>query len=246
VVPTTSITLSGLTATSVPTQALTMNLQLAAAFGVDLQGTLTLSFTPNAAGVPSGYMDPALHFSPSGTTFNFTINANSTTPAVAIPSIEQGTVAGQITVTLSSLLAGNYSVLPATPPIESVTVPQLAPVIESCVAGSVTNGGFTVQLDAYSTPRDLQTAVYTFTAASGATITVTGANGGTVSAPTQISVNVTPQLTQWFTGTASQANGSVFSLTTPFTLTGDATALQSVSVTLKNSIGGSAQFSCVP
>jgi hypothetical protein len=92
----------------------------------------------------------------------------------------------------------------------------------------------------------LQSALYTFTAASGATITVTGANGGTVSAPNQISVNVTPQLTQWFAGSSSQANGSVFSLQTPFTLTGDATALQSVSVTLKNSIGVSAQLSCTP
>jgi hypothetical protein len=244
--PTSAITLSGLTATSVPTQPLTMNLQLASAFSVDLLGTLTLSFVPNAAGVPSGYMDPALQFASGGKTFNFTIKAGTKVPTVAIPNLQQGTVAGQITVTLTSLLAGTVSLLPATPPQESVAVPQIAPVIESCVTGAVTNGGFSVQLDAYSTPRDLQSAVYTFTAASGATITVTGANGGTVSAPNQISVNVTPQLTQWFAGSSSQANGSVFSLQTPFTLTGDATALQSVSVTLKNSIGVSAQLSCTP
>jgi hypothetical protein len=244
--PSSAITLSGLIATSVPTQPLTMNLQLANVFSVDLQGTLTLSFAPNAAGVPSGYMDPALQFASGGTTFNFTIKAGAKAPTAAIPNIQQGTVAGQITATVTSLLAGTVSLLPATPPQESIAVPQIAPVIESCVSGSVTNGGFTVQLDAYSTPRDLQSAIYTFTAASGATITVTGANGGTVSAPTQISVNVTPQLTQWFAGSASQANGSVFSLQTPFTLTGDATALQSVSVTLKNSIGVSAQFSCTP
>jgi len=36
----------------------------------------------------------------------------------------------------------------------------------------------------------------------------------------------------------------VFSLQAPFTLSGDAIALQSVSIALTNSIGASAPFSC--
>ena len=61
---------------------------------------------------------------------------------------------------------------------------------------------------------------------------------------TQISVPVTPQLSAWFSGSTSQPNGSVFSLQAPFTLSGDASALQSVNVILTNSIGPSAQFAC--
>jgi hypothetical protein len=239
--PAASISLTGLAATAVPTSPLTMTVQLANAAPADLQGTLTLSFTPNATGVPSGYMDPALQFVAGGTTFNFTIPAGGITSTAAVPNIQQGTVAGQLTVTLTSLNTGTLSLLPATPIQESVIIPQLAPIIESCTAGAFSTSGFSVKLDAYSTPRDLQSATYTFTAASGAQITVTGA-----STPNQISVNVTPQLTAWFGGTPSQANGSTFSLTTPFTLSGDPTAVQSVSVVLKNSIGSSSPFTCTP
>jgi hypothetical protein len=244
VYPLSSITLSGLAATSVPTQPLSMNLALASGAPTDLQGVLTLSFIPNAAGVPNGYIDPALQFATGGTTFNFTIKAGTMSPAASIPNIQQGTVAGQITVTLTSLLAGTLNVLPAAPLNASVTVPQIAPVVESCAVGAIAGGAFSVQLDAYSTPRDLASATYSFTPASGAQITVTAANGGQVAGSTQIRVPVTTQLTQWFAGSASQPNGSVFSLQAPFTISGDASALQSVSVILTNSIGASAQFSC--
>lgn len=244
VYPLSSITLSGLTATSVPTQPLSMNLVLASGAPTDLQGILTLSFVPNAAGVPNGYMDPALQFAAGGTTFNFTIKAGTTSPTVSIPNIQQGTVAGQITVTLTSLLAGTLNVLPAAPLNASVTVPPLAPVVESCSVGAIASGAFSVQLDAYSTPRDLASAIYSFTPASGAQITITAANGGQVAGTTQILVPVTTQLSQWFAGSASQPNGSVFSLQAPFTISGDASALQSVSVMLTNSVGASSQFSC--
>jgi len=185
-----------------------------------------------------------LQFAAGGTTFNFTIKGGTVSPTVSIPNIQQGTVAGRITVTLTSLLAGNLNVLPAAPLNASVTVPQLAPVVESCAVGAIAGGAFSVQLDAYSTPRDLALASYSFAAAPSAQITVTPANGGQVAGTTQISVPVTTQLSQWFAGSASQPNGSVFSLQAPFTISGDASALQSVSVMLTNSIGASAQFPC--
>jgi hypothetical protein len=189
-------------------------------------------------------MDPALQFASGGTTFSFAIKGGTTSPTAPIPNIQQGTVAGQITVTLTSLFAGSLNVLPAAPVGASVTVPPIAPVIESCAVGTIANGAFSVQLDAYSTPRDVASAIYSFAAAAGAQITVTAANGGQITGTSQISVPVTTQLSQWFAGSTSQPNGSVFSLQAPFTLSGDAGALQSVSVILTNSIGASAQFSC--
>ena len=248
VYPLSAISLSGLSPTPTPTQPLNLNVQLANAAPTDLQGTLALTFVPNAAGIPSTYMDPALQFASGGTTANFTITAGATTPTAPIPAIQQGTVAGQIVVTLTSLSAtlstGALNVLPGLPVTASVAVLPIAPVIESCSVGTIANGAFSVQLDAYSTPRDLASASYIFMAAPGAQITVTTANGGQVTGTTQISVSVTPQLSAWFSGSTSQPNGAVFSLQAPFTLSGDARALQSVNVILTNSIGPSAQFAC--
>jgi hypothetical protein len=189
-------------------------------------------------------MDPALRFASGDTKFTFTIPSGAIAPAAPLPNIQQGTVAGQITVTLTSLTTGNLSVLPASAVTASVAVSPIRPVIASCSVGAIANGAFSVQLNAYSTPRDLSLASYTFTASSGAQITVTTANGGQVTGTTQISVPVTTQVSQWFASTASQPNGSVFSLQAPFTISGDANALQSVSVSLTNSIGASAPFSC--
>ena len=242
--PLPTITIGGLKATATPTEPLSPTLQLAGAAPSALQGVLTLSFVPSAAGLPATYMDPALRFASGDTKFTFTIASGATAPAAPLPNIQQGTVAGQITVTLTSLTTGNLSVLPASPVTANVAVPPIAPVIESCSVGTIANGAFSVQLNAYSTPRDLNLASYTFAAAPGAQITVTTANGGQVTGATQISVPVTTQVSQWFASSASQPNGSVFSLQAPFTLSGDANALQSVSVTLTNSIGASAPFSC--
>ena len=169
VYPLSAISLSGLTPTTTPTQPLNLNVQLANAAPTDLQGTLALSFVPNAAGIPSTYMDPALQFASGGTTTNFTITAGTTTPTAPIPAIQQGTVAGQIVVTLTSLSAtlstGALNVLPGLPVTASVAVLPIAPVIESCSVGTIANGAFSVQLDAYSTPRDLASASYIFMAA---------------------------------------------------------------------------------
>ena len=244
VYPLPAITIGGLKATATPTEPLSPTLQLASPAPSDLQGVLTLSFVPSAAGVPATYVDPALRFASGDTKFTFTVASGATAPAAPLPNIQQGTVAGQITVTLTNLTTGNLNVLPASPVTANVAVPPITPVIESCSVGTITNGAFSVQLNAYSTPRDLSLASYTFTAAPGAQIAVTTANGGQVTGTTQISVPVTTQVSQWFASSASQPNGSVFSLQAPFTLSGDASALQSVSVALTNSIGPSAPFAC--
>jgi hypothetical protein len=114
-----------------------------------------------------------------------------------------------------------------------ITVPRLVPVI---VPGSVkitniTASGFQVFLDASSTPRDLTSANFTFTAASG-----TQLNG------TSFTVSLTSTAAPWFDpGNATAvSNGGAFSLTIPFTFSGDTSAIGSVSVTLTNSVGTSA------
>lgn len=231
-----AITITGLQPTSAPTQQLTVDIQLASATPTALQGSLQLSFSSTAPGLPSGYVDPGLQFSSGGTTATFSIGAGSNSARVAM--IQQGTVEGTITVTLTSLTSNGTSVLPASGLTAAVGVPPLPPVI---TAGSVqitnlTSSGFDVVLTGYSVTRDMTTANFSFTAAAG-----TAFNGTTTFA-----VPVGPVFTTWFDSSAGQQNGSMFLLTVPFTISGPTSVLGSVSVTLTNSVGTSAAVSASP
>jgi len=205
---------------------------LGQAYPVALSGTYRLTFTPNAAGLPTPFNNTAVQFVTGGTTATVAIPPNSTA-AVPLPGVQLGTVAGTITVQLASLTAaGQPAPLPVTVPSVTITVPRLAPVI---VPGSVritgvTATGFQVFLDASSTPRDLVSASFTFTATSG-----TQLNG------TSFTVSLASTSASWFvaTNTDATANGGAFSLTFPFTFSGDTSALNTVSVTLTNSVGTS-------
>jgi hypothetical protein len=158
---------------------------------------------------------------------DFTIPAGSSTANLAQGgAIQQGTTAGTIVVTLTRLVAGTTDVNPQPNPSLSVTVPRLAPGTPGSLTISNTSTGFTVQFDAYSTPRDLSNVTFTFQAASGAQL-----QGTSFSFPLDG--------TSWFSSTQGQANGGSFSVTMPFTFSGDTSALGSVTVTLSNSVGSS-------
>jgi len=116
-----------------------------------------------------------------------------------------------------------------------VAIEPLAPIIE---AGSVqiidvTSTGFNVEVVATSTTLDLKTATFTFTAASGAQISGTS----------EFTADVSSLLPAWFATASNYQYGGAFSLSIPFTISGTASAIQSVSVTLTNSIGTSAAVS---
>lgn len=227
-----------ISATITPSTAVqpSLTFTLASAPRAQVTGTLTLSFRPNAAGLPTGYIDPAVRFASGGaTTLNFTAPAGATT--ITLPNngtFSRGTVAGNVDVTLTALTSAGDSILPATRPFASVPVARTAPVI---VPGSVrivnvTGNGFSVEMQASSSTRDLVSAALTFSAAGG-----TALDGSTTA-----TVQLTPQ-TAWFASAAGLQNGSRFTLTIPFTFSGDASALGSVSATLTNSVGVSAAVS---
>jgi hypothetical protein len=233
------LTLTVPTPPTSPTDQPAVVLRVVSAYPVALEGRLSLAFTPDAAGLPAaGYVDPAVKFAAGGTTLSFSIAANSTT--VTLPgngAVQTGTVAGTITVTLDQLrLAGTTTDVPlASRPTATIAVARAAPVI---VAGSVqitgvSATGFAVELDAYSTPRDLGTAAFSFTAASGARL-----DGAAT-----FSVPLAQESAAWFASADGRANGSRFHLRVPFTLSGSTTALGTVSVTLGNSAGASSPVS---
>ncbi len=228
-----SISLTGLTPTNPPTQSTSVGVALNSPTPTPLTGTLTLSFQSTAAGTPANYIDPATQFAAGGTTLNFTIPAGSAVATLPQSgAIQQGTTAGTITVTLTSLVSGTTTIaLPQPTPSLSVVVTPMAPVITSGsgTITSLTSTGFNVELDAYSTPRDLANATFTFQATSGDQL-----NGAT---PSPVSLSgVAPA---WFSSSSGLQSGGLFHLTVPFTFSGNTSALGSVTVTLSNSVGTS-------
>jgi len=227
-----SVTITGLTATSVPTQSTNVGITLSAPATTQLDGTLTLAFQANASSVPANYIDPAVQFAAGGTALNFTIPAGTTTATLLQNgAIQQGTVAGTITVTLTRLVASNTNLLPTPAPSRTITVARLAPVI---TVGSVqitgrSATGFSIELDGYATSRDLTSATFTFQPAPGAQLT-----------GTSLTVSLTGVGPGWFSGTTGLQSGSSFHLTVPFTFSGDISALGSVSVTISSPEGVSA------
>jgi len=227
-----TVTITGLAGTSVPTQSTSVGITLSAPATTQLDGTLTLTFQANASSVPANYRDPAAQFAAGGTALNFTIPTGATTATLLQNgAIQQGTVAGTITVTLTRLVAGNTNLLPTPAPSRTITVARLAPVI---TVGSVqitgrSATGFSVELDGYATTRDLTSATFTFQPAAGAQLT-----------GTTLTVSLTGVGPGWFSGATGLQSGGSFHLTVPFTFSGDISALGSVSVTISSAEGASA------
>ena len=204
---------------------------------MDLTATLQFTFKQN---VTNQITDPADYPLPTfstagmsgctGTTCTFTISQGNVTPMVL--NIEPGVVAGTIHVALTSLTDSGGSVLPADPASVDLVVPRLAPVLTSGCFTSETSTGYNILIAGYSTPRDMSSATVAFTAAPGTTI----------QGQAQFTEDVSSQFTSYYqTPARSTAVGSSFSnLTIPVTLSGDNSAIATVTVTLTNSIGQSA------
>lgn len=193
---------------------------LAQAYPIALQGTATLSFTPNAT---NNADDPAIRFLNGQRTANFTIPAGSTQAVfegVAVQRVQTGTVAGTVRVSVS--IQGGPSAS------QEFTVARSAPFLQDNLTLQSTANGFNVVITGYSTPRDLSSAQISFAPAPGTNLQTT-----------QLTVPLTDAAAQWFQGTTGQANGSAFRLTIPFTVQNGSNAVASVTVTLSNSVGAS-------
>ena len=233
------VSLSGLAATTSPTQNTNVGVTLNKPAATQLTGTLTLSFQadPADANTPVGYQDPNMVFVSNGTkTISFTIPQGATAATLGSNgAIQQGTVAGTITVTMTTLLAGTTDVLPQPAPTQSVNVPRLAPVIQpgSVTIVNLSSTGFDVELNAYSTSRDLVNATFVFQAAPGSVL----------SGQTSFEVPYSTLAPTYFGGSEGLKNGGYFGLTVHFTFNGDTTVISggSVGVTLSNSVGTSTQ-----
>jgi hypothetical protein len=214
-------TAAGLPATVNPGDQPTVTVTLAAPYPLPITVTATLQLSPSLGGTSD------LLFPNGSTTMEFMIPANTTQSSF---SFQAGTVAGTIQLSLSYQAAG-VDITPSTTPVLSTQIVAAAPAIKSVVATQTTSG-IQVVIDGLSTTRDMKSATFQFTPASGATLQTTS-----------VTVDVSAMFAAWYQSSSSLPLGSQFSLTIPFTVNGGVNTIASVSVTLTNSVGTSAAVS---
>jgi hypothetical protein len=219
------VNVSGVPESASSAQQINFSVELASAYPLDITGTITLTFTPDAV-APAD--DPAIQFSTGGRTANFKIMANTTKAVFSASQIalQTGTVSG--TISMSFTLQAGGAQLPSSGLNRTITIGRTAPVI-SAVKLVTSSNGFQVQVTGFSAPRELTEADLTFTAAAGASLQTTSAI-----------IDLTAVGKQWFESDTSAQYGSQFILVMPFTASqGSISAVASVTVKLKNSQGTS-------
>jgi hypothetical protein len=207
-------------------QQTSFNVTLASAYPLDITGAIAISFAPDAV-APAD--DPAIQFSTGGLTVGFTFPANQTS-AVFTPTnstqiaLATGTISGAIKLAFV-LQTGGADLLDFD---RTITIARSAPSITNVsVVKNAT--GFEIHVTGFSTPRELTEADLTFTPAAGANLQTTSVTEG-----------VTAVGQQWYQGSSSAQFGSQFILVLPFTASqGSISAVASVTVQLKNSVGTS-------
>ncbi len=191
-------------------------------YPVEVTATLTLSFTPAP---PNTVADPTVLFANNSTTYSFTIPANNSSPIPAI-DFSSGSTAGNITLTIQ-LTADGVNITPASFGPFNIAVPATPPGITSVV---VTRSGtaMSVAILGFSSTRDMSQATFHFTPAAGKSLTTT-----------DLTVSLTSPFVTYYQSAQSDAAGTSFLYTQPFTLNTDSTSVGTVTVTLSNSQGAS-------
>jgi hypothetical protein len=224
--PIPAVTIGGLPTSPGYLQQPAITVSIAAPYSADLTGTLTLTFASSVGGD-----DQLIQFGPGGRTASFTIPAGTTQAQFSGKSnipVLTGTVAGTITLTVSSITTGGTDVTPSPPPAAKITTNPTVPFI-STVAFSQTPSGVMVVVNGFSSTRDMTGGLFHFAPSSNAIISTT-----------DVTVQLSSAFTTWYQSATSNQYGSQFMLTIPFSVAnGPVADLVSVTVTLTNSKGSS-------
>jgi hypothetical protein len=185
--------------------------------------TVTLSFVPAP---PNTVGDPMVLFS-NKTTTSDPVSVPANTPAAANSfTFQSGSTAGVITATTHVTdTATKADVTPADLVPVTINIPAAAPVVS---ATPLVRSGQSLQVvvSGLSSTRDMTQAQFTFTPVTGKSLTTT-----------RLMVPLTSAFQAWYSSTPSDADGTTFTYTQPFTISGDTSDIQSVTVTLTNSAG---------
>ncbi|MBZ5601267.1 MAG: choice-of-anchor D domain-containing protein [Acidobacteriia bacterium] len=221
-----TITISGPGAQTTAMQQSSVRISLGQPYPLALSGTLTLSFTSSAFA-----NDPSVQFASGGTTVAFTIPANSSDAVFGSQGnsalFQTGSVAGTIIFT-AALAAASVDVTPSPAPSMSVVVPAAAPQLRAVQIGTRTSSSFELLISGYAPTRSISQLQLQFTPKAGV-------NLGT----TSLSSSVDQAFTAWYQSAASASFGSQFTISVIVNVTGDPSAVQSVTASLSNSLGSS-------
>jgi hypothetical protein len=213
-----------------PTDQTPVQVALASPLPDSVTGTLAVTFTPNATN-PSD--DPNVTMvngdtSARNTNVAFPSNTLNANLSLANGVLQAGTVAGTIELSVTNVQDGGVSVTPGNSTFD-IQVPQLPPVITGIRVLNLTAAGFDVEITGYSTPRDIKSATFDFGAATGQKLLTV-----------ELQPAVNSPFTTYYQSSASDATGSSFVYTQPFSIKqGTVNAVASVTVTLANSAGTS-------
>lgn len=223
-----SAEITGLTDTIPGNEQPSVGVVLSSPAQQNLTGTLSMTYTP-VGGLPP---DPSVQFETSGTSVSFTVPEGSTNAIFpngeSAVAFQSGTVAAGFVFTVS-LASGDTDVTPSPAPTRSASVLSGAPSISSVSVESVTANGFTVVVEGFSPTREITQATFSFT----------GRNGVQVEPASITPSGIAEVFQAWFASPDSQPYGSMFTLTMPFTISGETNGIGAVSATVSNTQGAS-------
>lgn len=204
-----------------------IGLELAEPYPADLVGRLTLDFTSE-----SFVSEPTIVFSTGTRQVDVRIPAGSTRailgPDLDYVLLQTGTTAGVITLS-ASLTAAGIDVTGGSPLTYSVRVVPSEPQIYSLDVTTVGDRSFDLMVTGFATSRSLSELEFQFQGRPGVRLDTT-----------ELSLDVERAFASWYRSQASQSFGSQFTATVRVTLSVEATALDSVTVTAANELGKSA------
>jgi hypothetical protein len=194
---------------------------LASLYPLAITGTATIAFKPDGS-----VTDPSVVFISGKNTLPFTIpvGSGSGTFAAGANFFQTGTLVGNITITLS-LQAGGLDITPSPAPSLQIRIPPLAPVITS-VTGARNGGIVTVTAQGYSDTREMVQGFFLLGIVPGSNVT-----------PNAFTLPMSSIFATFYSGSSSATTGGGFLLTQQFAVMGNTSQIQTVGVSLTNSIG---------
>ncbi|MBE0656230.1 MAG: choice-of-anchor D domain-containing protein [Bryobacteraceae bacterium] len=219
-----------------------IGLTLASPYGMDVTGTLSL-----ATESESGAGDPSVQFSTGGQVVNFTIPAGETKAVFPSGSnqikFQTGSVAGTIVFTPAFVIEGGLDLTPENPLTLRLALPAAAPLLAGASVDNRTTTGFTLSIVGTTTTRSLTRAKVSFKGKPGFNFT-----------QTEFEMDLTAASFGWFTSPSSVQFGGQFLMQVPFSFSNSDTsnqalspilAIESVAVTVSNSLGSSNQLTAL-
>ena len=206
-----------------PAQQPRVRLAVDPAYPVPLRGKLTLRFTPDPG---LNVDDPSIRFVTGERSVDFDIAANTTEASFPVPqlALQTGSVAGAIDLNVT-LSTGDLDVTPSPAPAKTIRIDRTAPVITNVRINPVANG-FEVLVTGFSTTREVTSATFQFTPATGSRLD-----------SSQVVVQTESVARQWFSDSRSAGFGGQFTFAQPFSVQN--ASLSEVTVTLTSPQGTS-------